>query len=59
MCDSDVVDFEDPHSHLADRSYWNHQGYASGLVLEMGNHFVMVQALNDVSEMLELGLVGK
>ena len=47
-CDSDIVEFEDPHSHLADASYWNHQGYASGLSLPMGEYFVIVQSLNDV-----------
>ena len=48
VCDSNVVDFEDPHSHLADKSYWNHQGYASGLVLDEGEHFVTAQSLNEV-----------
>ena len=52
VCDEDVVDYEDPHSHLADRSYWSHQGYATDLVLQSGGtYYTTVQALNDVSAM--------
>ena len=52
VCDTDVVQYEDPHSHLADKSYWEHQGYKSDLVLKEGAHYVTVQALNDVSSKL-------
>ena len=49
VCGEDVVEYEDPHSHLADQSYWSHQGYASNLVLDSGGRYAAtVQALNDV-----------
>ena len=49
-CDDDIVEPEDPHSHLADRSLWSHQGYATDMVLTSGRkYFTNVQALNDVN----------
>ena len=48
ICGSDVQPFEDPHSHLADSSYWTHQGVATDLILADGTYYITVQALNKV-----------
>ena len=49
VCEDGVVEYEDPHSHLADKTYWSHQGYAGGLVLSPGTYYTTVQALNEVT----------
>lgn len=48
VCATDVQAWDDPHDHLADKSYWTHQGAATDLLLPDGPYYVSVQALNSV-----------
>lgn len=44
----DIVEFNDPHSHLSHKSHWTHTGHASGLHLADGPYYMTVQAMNDI-----------
>ena len=48
ICSPDIHPFEDPHSHLADDSYWTYQGFANDLNLNDGPYYITVQSLNQV-----------
>ena len=48
VCGSNIQPFEDPHSHLADSSYWTHQGVSTDLSLPDGQYFITVQAMNNI-----------
>jgi len=46
ICNSDVVPFRDPYSHLTDRKFWTDSVFHKGLLLSDGAYFITVQALN-------------
>ena len=47
-CEANVSPFDDPHSHLADNSYWTYQGFANDLSMPDGKYYITVQALNNI-----------
>ncbi|KAK7498950.1 hypothetical protein BaRGS_00009759 [Batillaria attramentaria] len=48
MCGTEISNFTDPHVTMLHPDDWTHLGLAKGLHLAEGNHYVTVQAINDI-----------